>query len=103
MNKRYWTYYDWLEEHFYDFLQNIGIMPKWWINIIKTHGNEGYQYKDFWDKANIPFPHAMALYLLTYIPPYTNEDFADSYIWVINNYPKFKNLLTIDDLEKIEY
>ena len=108
MNKRYWSHYDWLEEHFYDFVNNIGSDISWCGGLIGTHGDNGYQYKDEWSAAGIPFVHAMAIYLIIYLPPYTKEvrntdsGFVQPHVWVIENYPRFKNFLSTEDLEKVE-
>ena len=107
MNKRHWSHYDWLEEHFPDFAEKAGSGIGWRGNVIAAHGDKVYQYKDIWAAANIPFAHGAAIYLLTYIHPFTNEvrDTTKGFIppqqWVIDNYNHFKQFLTTDDLEKI--
>lgn len=92
------NHYRWLEENFQTFLNGLNI-TNINNNIIASHGDRCYNYKDIWEKHNIPFNHGVALYLLTYIYPYGNEvrytktGFIKPYKWVINNYSRFKRYL----------
>ena len=107
MNKRHWSHYDWLEEHFSDFVNKVGSDIGWCGGLVGTHGDKGYQYKDSWKSANIPFSHGMAIYLLTYLPPFSKEvrntdnGFVQPHLWVIENYNRFKPFLSTEDLEKV--
>ena len=112
MNARYWSHYNWLDSHFYDFLIKVADDPKRYRfgygGIIESHGDKCYSYKAEWEKAGIPFSHGVAIYLLTYISPWSSEvrttpnGFISPGDWVVNNYKRFEPFLTKVDLEKVD-
>lgn len=68
--------------------------------IIVAHGDKCYGYRDIWNAEGIPFAHGVAMYLLTYCYPFDHEvrqteerGWVDPYKWVIENYPRYKDLL----------
>lgn len=94
------SHYDWLEENFITFLTNINFPDaKYCGGMIVAHGDKGYQYKKYWEDNNIPFEHGMALFLLTYISPWskevrqTSKGWVKADQWVVENYAKFKQFL----------
>lgn len=92
------SHYDYLEQHLNDFwiavrgkpLDNDGC-----AGIISAHGDKGYQYRDFWEKAGIHFYHGMMLYMLTYTSELGDTPKWESRHWVVDNYPKYKSVLPI--------
>jgi len=108
MNKRNWSHYNWLDEHLPDFLEKIGNAAANAPWLIRAHGDKCYSNKGVWRKAGIPFSHGVSLYLLTYLSPWqdevrqTKKGFIKPYLWVIENYEKFKPFLTTEDLEKVD-
>lgn len=111
MNRRGWSHYDWLDVHFYNFLESLATEPNQYKftcgGLIPAHGDKCYSYKHEWDAVGIPFSHGVAMYLLTYMHPWSREvrdtptGFKSPHKWVINNYEKFKPFLTLEDLEKV--
>lgn len=96
------SHYDWLENNFFVFLKELGLSKKQIdnnIGIIVAHGDKCYSYESIWDEHNIPFKYGVALYLLSYINPWsdtcrnTNNGFIKPYEWVIDNYRKYKEIL----------
>lgn len=108
MNKRRWSHYDWLNEHFEEFLEALGGDWRTCGGIISAHGDKCYSYRDIWYAAGIPFSHGVAIYLLSYIAPWykevrdTDNGWVDPFQWVIDSYPKFKKYLTTLDLNKVD-
>lgn len=94
------NHYNWLNKNFNDFTNNLNL-PNY-QGLITAHGDKCYSYKDEWESHNIPFPHGVAIYLLTYVKPFskevreTNNGWVDPKQWVIDNYQKFKPLLCHD-------
>jgi len=72
--------------------------------MIAAHGDKCYGYRDQWAKAGIPFEHGVAIYLLTYISPFSHEvRESDSGKWVApdgwvkDNYVRFQEHLPAPD------
>ena len=97
------SHYDWLDENFFKFLSNLEIddnIKSWNGGIVTAHGDKCYSYRNVWEDNGIPFEHGVALYLLTYISPYSgscrNTD-SDGWInpcdWVVVNYELLKEYL----------
>ena len=88
------SHYYWLEQNLQTFFSRLGIKEE--NGIISAHGDKCYSYQDKWEKAGIPFPHGVAIYLLSYLRPYDTEvrETKNGWVkvedWVIVNYPKFK-------------
>ena len=98
----YENHYTYLEEHLPAFWQALGLRNAQWLtpgSILSAHGDKAYCYRRKWEQAGISFNHGVAIYLLTYIQPYSQEvretangwvDVAD---WVVANYNRFKSFL----------
>jgi len=92
------NHYDWLDENLQDFFEKLSINN---VNngIITAHGDKCYSFRDKWEEAGIPFPHGVAVYLLSYIHPWSdtcrNTDAGWKPVddWVIETYPQVKELL----------
>ena len=100
------SHYKYLEAVLPTFFPKVGISWDWNGGVIGAHGDKGYGYKGRWEKAGIPFYHGMALYLMTYCNPYSKElgdDRSQAWQWVIDNYPKFKDLLPASDILKVRF
>lgn len=87
------SHYNWLDANLKQFFANVGIdMERGNGGIISAHGDKGYSYQSQWEAAGIPFPHGMAIFLLSYIPPFANEvrETANGWVpvhkWVLDNY-----------------
>lgn len=92
---KYNSHYDWLKEHLNDFWVKVfdkTLEETCCAGIIGAHGDKGYCFKWDWEQEGIPFPHAMALYLLTYTEVMDRPKW-ESREWVIENYPKYKEFL----------
>jgi len=90
--------YDWLEENLQTFFVRVGVLCS--NGIISAHGDKCSSYRDLFSKANIPFTHGVAIYLLTYCLPYSSEvretadgRWVDPSHWVVINYDRFKDFL----------
>ena len=96
------SHYTWLEQNFYPFLRRIGVSEdviSWNQGIISSHGDKCYGYRNYWEMNNVPFHHGVALYMLTYIEPWSKKcrDTPVGWVpvneWVVSNYPRFKSVL----------
>lgn len=97
------NHYKWLDKHldsFWMLVFNEQLCDSGCAGIISSHGDKGYQYRDEWNENGIPFPHGMALYMLTYTNK-MDKPKHESCEWVIENYPKYKTFLPeIDETDK---
>lgn len=95
------NHYNWLEKHFPEFLEKIGLDFANCPGIVGAHGDKCYGYRYIWKEKGIPFHHGAALYLLTYLSPYNKEvrETDNGWVapdqWVIDNYSKFLPLFKI--------
>ncbi len=97
MDTQYTSHYNWLDKNFWKFLENLdhGNLRNWNGGIITAHGDKCYGYRLVWKRNHIPFAHGVALYLLTYMKPWSDEvresdeGWVDPSSWVITNYKKF--------------
>ena len=96
------NHYTWLDKHFLPFLKSINVQkPELYAGFIVAHGDKIEGYKGTLFASNIPFCHGCAMYLLTYIQPYSKqvrsincgEGWVAPIDWVIREYPKFKQFL----------
>lgn len=95
------NHYNYLERALPQFFANCDVRGGWHYHggIIIAHGDKGYGYKDKWEEAEISFPRAMAVYLLSYCYPYNKESretengWVDPAGWVVDNYSRFDHLL----------
>lgn len=97
------NHYKWLDKHLPEFWLKVfgkSLQDSGCVGIISAHGDKGYQYKGSWESEGIPFPHGMAMYLLTYTD-LMDMPKHDSKNWVLENYPKYVHLLPeIDENDK---
>jgi hypothetical protein len=93
------NHYKWLETNFSNFAFNLGIKEDRVKGLIVAHGDKCESYKSRWDKVSIPFPHGVAIYLISHISPYekevrqTDKGWVDVCKWIIDNYDRFKPYL----------
>lgn len=99
------NHYKWLDQNLNKFAENLGYNEDL-RGLISAHGDKCYSYRVIWQESGIPFNHGVALYLLTYIPPYCYEvrDLNDgSWVspenWVIDNYKRFLPYLPSEKLD----
>ena len=91
------SHYAWLELHLKSFYEKLGI--RYSSGVIAADGDKCYDYEDDWKEAGIPFPHGVAIYILSKEKPYCNEvrdtknGWVNVYKWVIAKYPEFKQFL----------
>lgn len=100
------NHYDYLEQHFEAFyfklceaeklLHSIEAVNR---GIIVAHGDKCYQYKAEWERGGLAFEHGTAIYLLTYIWPWSSEvrETATGWVapatWVLQNAERFRPYL----------
>lgn len=101
------NHYDYLEENFEKFLTILGYPTLFQENagVIVSHGDKCYGYRGAWEEAGIPFHHGVALYLLTYLRPWSEEvrDIFNPFCmpakdWVVREYEVFRS--AFEDIEK---
>lgn len=91
------NHYDWLFENLPTFFSNLGFSCP--SGLIVAHGDKCSTYRSAFEEAGIPFPHGVAIYLLSYCSPFSNEvretenGWVDPEKWVIKNYSRFKEFL----------
>lgn len=89
------SHYDWLEKHFNSFYKNVTGKDYDVRGMIVAHGDKCYSHRDTFEKSGIPFERGVAIYLLTYINPFSKEvretenGWIDPFVWIINNYNRF--------------
>lgn len=100
------SHYDWLEKHMNAFMSAVGLEGR--DPGIVAHGDKCSCYQDKWRINGIPFSHGVAIYLISYWRPYSEEvrgtgtGWVAPDDWVVNNYERFKPYLTHEDLEKLD-
>lgn len=98
-------HYKYLEKHLDSFWQKVvgkTLAKDFNGGIIAAHGDKCEQYKDLWNQNNIPFPHGVAIYFLTYKKDFLVDKKSRSQDWVVENYPKYKKFLEPIDLNDPE-
>ena len=92
------NHYIWLEKNLPDFFKSLGInFNTVCPGIITAHGDKCYGYASMWKKVGIPFHYGVAIYLLSYLEPYsrtvrqTDNGFINPGEWVIKQYKNLKN------------
>lgn len=95
------NHYKYCEKHLATFLSSLGINIDY-SGLIGAHGDKCYSYRSEWEESGIPFPHGVAIYLLSGIRPYSKEvrQTENGWVapddWVLENYEGghgFKNHL----------
>jgi len=95
------NHYKWLEKNFPDFVEKLlggdaGMCCKGYIG---AHGDKCYGFRQQLEDAGIPFPHGVAIYLLSHMHPYskevrqTPEGWVDVGDWIVKNKDRFIGLL----------
>ena len=96
------SHYDWLDENLTTFLQNLGMSKdeaEWNRGLISAHGDKCYTYREQWQKAGLAFEHGVAIYLLTYLQPWSKEirETENGWVapvdWVMENKDRFLKYL----------
>ena len=97
---KYKSHYHWLEENLPIFFEKLSIDFKYKCpGIISAHGDKCSSYKNLWNLAGIPFEHGVAIYLLSYLSPWsdtvrkTKEKWVKPDAWVIEKYSELVHLL----------
>ena len=98
--KKYKSHYHWLEENLPVFLERLNIdFNSICPGIISAHGDKGYSYRNVWNKHGIPFEHGMAIYLLSYLSPFsetvrdTKTGWVVPCLWVLEKHSELAHLL----------
>ena len=91
------SHYDYLDEHLPAFFEAVGVAWEGNAGIVLAHGDKCYTYHYEWEEAGIPFAHGLAIYLLSYCYPYSQEvretpdgGWVPPKDWVRANYDRFK-------------
>lgn len=97
------NHYHWLEKHLPSFMEDVGVIDGQLGGIIGAHGDKCSGYSFIWEESGIPFPHAVAVYLISYLKPWcgevrevlgnNGEEWVDPGLWVRNNYHRFQDFL----------
>lgn len=94
------SHYDWLKVNFETFLTNLNLEnPNFHLGLISAHGDKCSCQRYEWEDIGIPFEHGVAIYLLTYIRPWSKEvretekGWINPIQWVKDNYKRFKYAL----------
>lgn len=94
------SHYDYLDEHLESFFKAVGLnWDTYGRGIIVVHGDKCSGYRYLWEEAGIPFPHGVALYLLTHCYPFDLEvrqtawGWVSPQQWVLDNYQRFREHL----------
>lgn len=83
------NHYHWLENNLRVFANKLSIDHDILLGCISAHGDKCYGYESRWENVGIPFEMGVAIYLASYIYPYsrtvrnTNHGWVDPCDWVI--------------------
>lgn len=85
---------EYLYKNFNDFVRYTAEYNGDASGLIAAHSDKCYQYRDYWEQEDICFNHGSMLYLLSYLPPFSNEvDRSKIKQWVVRNYINYMHLL----------
>jgi len=77
------NHYKWLDENFLKFLKKLNIKnPEYYIGMIVAHGDKCYSYRYQWEEKGIPFEKGVAIYLVSYISPFSKTVRETQHGWV---------------------
>jgi len=95
------SHYKWLDQNFPKFCAKIGVdFETRCKGIVTCHADKCYGYESYWkDEHSISFEHGVAIFLLSYLKPWSelsrvdeNGKWKNVKIWVAEQYPKFKSI-----------
>ncbi len=94
--------YDWCEKHIWTFFDKIGADATYSRGIIGAHGDK-VPSRYHWEQRGIPFEHALAIFLASYLRPYSQEicwsrtnfdpSLPEVEDWIVLKYPEWKQHL----------
>lgn len=93
------NHYEYLEEALPRLFQGLGL--EYSPGIIVAHGDKCYGYKEKFEAAGLTFGQGVAIYILTYLPPFSDQcrQVGDKWIdpaqWVVDNKDRFLPLLPV--------
>ena len=67
------SHYTWLDEHLPLIFEKAGLNFDINAGIISCQGDKCYSYRSRWEEAGIPFEYGVAIYLMSYLRPYSQE------------------------------
>lgn len=76
------NHYKWLDENLPNFLDKLDIPKEYASGLIVAHGDKCYSYKSIWKEAGIPFEKGIAIYLVSYLHPYSTTVRETEHGWV---------------------
>ena len=104
---KYRSHYDYLEQHMPQFLVDVGLTRDHFCGLLSAHGDKAYGYRRTWQEAGVHFYHGVAIYLLSYFRPFSQEvrETANGWVptdkWVIDNIVRFLPYLPpVEDSEE---
>lgn len=89
------SHYDYLNKHLLNFAGRVGVTSEVTNGIIVAHGDKCYGYRHEWEEGGLHFYHGAAIYLLTYLAPFSQEvrstdaGWVDPGDWVFDNKDRF--------------
>lgn len=89
------SHYDYLDQHLPTFFKSLGIHWDSYRGIIVAHGDKCSSYRQGWEKGGLHHYHGVAIYLLSYVHPFslevrdTKEGWVDPWMWVLKNKDRF--------------
>ena len=95
------SHYDWLDKNFPSFLSSLGLDPFLSRGLIFAHGDKCASDRYTWEKGGLHYFHGVAIYLLTYVHPYSTEvrlvgdDWVNPKQWVLQNKSRFLPFLPL--------
>ena len=93
------NHYKWLDKHLPGIFEALGLNWNDNAGIVGAHGDKFYGYRYVFEEHGIPFPHGVAIGLLSYVPPYEKEvrETKDGWVpvdqWIVDNYERFRAVL----------
>lgn len=93
------SHYKYMDKYLPDLFEKVGLNKEFASGYVVAHGDKAYGCKYEWEQAGIHFFHGVCLYMLTYTKLLGDYEPHESKQWVIDNYPKYKDLLPEVDPE----
>lgn len=99
------NHYGWLKNNLPDFFEKVGLTKAHTEGLLSAHGDKMYGYRYTWEAAGIHFYHGVAICLLSYFHPFSEEsrETINGWVapdkWVIDNKERFlKHLPKVEEL-----